>query len=374
MIDQERALSYDELYAPDQQVAHLRHLNGPHRRAESPTPLPRTQWSARDLLAVNFPEPRWAVKGLVSEGLNMLAGSPKVGKSWASLGLSLAIASGGRAFGRVPVERGEALVLSLEDPPRRLQRRLQAMLLGEPAPRGLDLWTECDRLPDGAAVIERWLDAHPGARLVVVDVWARLRPALDAKQSVYEGDYLATRDLKRIADERGVAVMLVHHTRKMGSEDWLDTISGSNGLAGACDGVMVLRRSRGAATAELMVTGRDVEESKHALEFDPATCAWQLLDGPVEDYELAPTRRSIMGALREHGPLSPAQLGEILPDLTPATIRQNLKRMVDAEQLDTDGNGHYFTPLSPVTPVTTVTDTDPERDARDDCDALPGVA
>lgn len=324
----------------------------------------RTQWTARDLLATSFPEPRWAVPHLVSEGLNMLAGSPKIGKSWASLGLGVAIASGGRAFGCIEVDPGPVLYLALEDQPRRLQRRLRAMLRDQPAPSAFHIWTECDRLPEGGGAIEAWLDAQPTARLVVIDIWARVRPPVERDQSSYEGDYLASRHLKRLADERGVAVLLVHHTRKAGSDDWLDMVSGTNGLAGACDGVLMLKRSRGKATAELMVTGRDVEENTLAMEFDSECCAWKLLDGPAESYSMQPTRRAIYGLLRQHGPLTPKELAGLIRDVAPDTVRQNLSRMVKDEQLDTDGEGHYFLPVTAVTPVTSKSD----RDARDGCD------
>ncbi|MGZ6969310.1 MAG: AAA family ATPase [Acidimicrobiia bacterium] len=99
----------------------------------------RTEWSARDLLAADFPPIKWAVDGVLADGLNLVAGSPKVGKSWLALGLAIAVASGGRALGKIPVERGDALYLALEDPPRRLKRRLEIILAGSPAPLALDL-------------------------------------------------------------------------------------------------------------------------------------------------------------------------------------------------------------------------------------------
>ncbi|MGZ6979304.1 MAG: AAA family ATPase, partial [Acidimicrobiia bacterium] len=236
------------------------------RRAVATAPSPnghRTEWSARDLLAAEFPPIKWAVDGVLADGLNLIAGSPKVGKSWLALGLAVAVASGGRALGKIPVEQGDALYLALEDPPRRLKRRLEIILAGDRAPAALDLWTDCSRLPDGADELRRWLDVHPEVRLIGIDVWAKLRPRSDPNAGGYESDYLSTYALKAIADEYGVCVIVVHHTRKQASDDWLDTISGTQGLAGGCDGLLVLRRQRGAAAAELLVTGRDVEEATH---------------------------------------------------------------------------------------------------------------
>lgn len=325
----------------------------------------RIQWSARDLVATEFPPIRWAVDGVLADGLNLLAGSPKVGKSWLALGIGIAVAAGGRALGTIPVEQGDALYLALEDPPRRLKRRLELILGDETAPAGLDLWTECPRLPEGADEIRRWLDAHPSARYLAVDVFAKFRPVSDQKAGAYENDYLATLALKQIADEYGVCVAIVHHTRKQSADDWTDSISGTNGLAGGADGLLVLRRQRGAAAAELLVTGRDVEESTRALSFAPDLGAWTLLDGPAEDYTLGETRRAVLHLLRDQGALAPKAVAEHLA-LDHALIRQTLRRMVDDEQLDTDGSGLYFLPLSPVTAVTEVT---PASDTSDGSDS-----
>ncbi|MDC7338944.1 AAA family ATPase [Streptomyces lydicus] len=108
---------------------------------------PRTAWTADQLMAAEFPEPKWAVPGILAEGVNLLAGPPKVGKSWLSLGLALAVAAGGYAFDSVPVDGGPVLYLALEDTPRRLQTRMGKMLGGQPAPGGLTLVTECPPFP-----------------------------------------------------------------------------------------------------------------------------------------------------------------------------------------------------------------------------------
>ncbi len=329
------------------------------RRAISPNGR-RIAWSASELMATEFPAIKWAVDGVLAEGLNLLAGSPKVGKSWLTLGIAVAVGSGGRAIGKVEVERGEVLYLALEDPPRRLKRRLELMLGDEPAPAGLDFWTACSRLPDGADEIRRWLDQHPAARLVVVDVFAKLKAPSDARTGAYEADYASTLELKRIADEYGVCVVMVHHTRKATADDWTDSISGTNGLAGGADGLLVLRRQRGAAAAELLVTGRDVEESTHALSFAPDLGAWSLLDGPAEDYTLGETRRAVLHLLREQEGLTPKAIAEKL-ELDHQLVKKTVQRMLSDEQLDTDGAGHYF-PLSLQSPLSPERDTGDARD------------
>lgn len=332
------------------------------------SPRPRTSWFADELMAQDFPDPRWAVPGILAEGVNLLAGSPKVGKSWLALGIGVAVASGGRALGRVKVAEGDVLYLALEDTGRRLQSRLRAVLGTDPAPPRLKLATFCERLDEGGQVrIRKWLQSTPDARLVIVDVLTKVRPQSKDSANRYESDYGAVSALKALADEFGVAFLLVHHVRKAASEDFLDAVSGTNGLAGAADCVLVLARSRGNASAVLKLTGRDVEEAEHPLEFKPDTGTWLLLDGAAADYELGDTRRRILHLLRDVDFLTPQHVADRL-DISEDNARQTLRRMAKAEQVDTDGQGRYFAPLSPVTPVTPVTCSPSLSDTSDRCD------
>src|SRR5918995_4663655 len=130
---------------------------------------------ATELLAIEFPEPRWIVPGIIPEGTTILAGKPKMGKSWLALGTKR-------------VERGAVLYLALEDNPRRLQSRLKKLLAGGAAPEGLELATEWPRLGDGGLdALEAWLNTHPDARLVVIDTLAKFRTGQTGK-NLYKED------------------------------------------------------------------------------------------------------------------------------------------------------------------------------------------
>ncbi len=328
----------------------------PSGKIAQKSPARRSSFTAAELMGMTFPEPRWAIPDVVPEGLTVFAGAPKVGKSWFSYGAGLAVAQGGHAFGRIPVEQGDVLYLALEDPPRRLQQRLGIMLGKEPPPDGLTLATECDPFPAGIERIDKWLRTTPNPRLVIVDVFAKVRPQLQDRGSQYLADYGAVSPLKALADEHSVAILLLHHTRKMGSEDFLDTVSGTNGIAGAADTIMVLKRARNAADGILAITGRDVNEAEHALAFDASRGMWSMLEGPASDYELATTRRSILAAVRDAEGIGPTAIAKAT-GIALDTVKQTVRRMVDAEppQLDTDGEGHYFPPvplslLSPESP------------------------
>jgi hypothetical protein len=294
----------------------------------------------------DFPEPRFAVPGIVAEGLNLLAGAPKLGKSWFALNVASAVAYGGIALDAVSVERGEVLYLALEDPPRRLQSRLRLVLGDEPPPAGLFFETAWRPLLEGGdEMLDSWLGEHPACRLVVVDVFAKVRGVSNGNVNRYEADYAAMGLLKTIADRHACATVVVHHTRKAASEDFVDEVSGTHGLAGAADAILVLNRSRGSADATVKITGRDVEEAEHALRFDPEHGSWALLDGPADEYTVGETRRQILAYLREHGPAAPKQIADAL-GLDYELVKKTLQRMARDEQIGA-ANGTYYT-LSPV--------------------------
>ncbi|MFX0539553.1 AAA family ATPase [Ornithinimicrobium sp. Y1847] len=310
-------------------------------------------FTAAELVATTFPEPRWAVPGLIAEGLNLLVGSPKLGKSWLVLGLGVAIASGGRALGKVPVEKGSVLYAALEDTPRRLKGRLKAVLADEPVPDDLHITTLLPRGQDMIELVSDWLDAHPDARLVVIDVLRKVTPRTDGRNA-YEADYDAMTALKRLADKHGVAVIAVHHTRKMADEtDVFNEVSGSTGLTGAADAILIAKRARNTAEAVLHVTGRDVTEHEYGLTWHADSCTWALLDEPVAIASMGTTRRKVLSWLTDHEGDTPTQISEAT-GISLTTVKQTVRRMVDDHQLDTDGQGHYFPPtqsLSPVSPV-----------------------
>lgn len=305
-----------------------------------PPPRLRTAWTADELMAARFPPPRWAVPGLIAEGVSLLAGPPKVGKSWLILGLALGVAAGDDALGSIPTQAGPVLYLALEDTPRRLQSRMGKILGHRAAPRGLTLATTCPPLPEGgAAAIAGWLARNPDARMVIIDVFAKVR-GRPAAVSAYDADYAAIGHAKKLADDHGVAVVLVHHVRKAAADDFLAEVSGTNGLAGAADATLVLKRPRGEADGMLQVTGRDVDEAEFALRFSAEAGAWTLLDGPPADYAMSGTRAAISRHLRAH----PGDALRAIADATGISydnVKKACQRMAADGQLTTDTAGRY---------------------------------
>ena len=299
-----------------------------------------TTTSARDLMAQTFPPPRWAVPGLISEGLTVLAGAPKLGKSWLCLDLAAGIGGRGQVLGKLDVETGPVLYAALEDTPRRLQSRLRKVLDGGDVPYGLDFTTE---LPRGRSLdsLERWSDDHPDARLVVVDVLRKITPPAAKGMSAYEADYAAMGQLKRFADDRRLAVVAVHHTRKMPGEDGdpFQEISGSVGITGSADTNIVAKRGREDGTAVLHVQGRDVDADAYGLSWVDLTCTWQIDDRPAVELELTDVQIRIRRAVAENPGIRPREIA-LRTAIPEGTVKSTVTRLRDAGRLESVNGGY----------------------------------
>ncbi|MGH8793348.1 MAG: AAA family ATPase [Stackebrandtia sp.] len=307
-------------------------------------PRPRTAWTAQELMAARFPEPRWAVPGIVAEGVSLLCGPPKVGKSWASLDLGLQVAAGGKAFGTVDVDAGQVLYLALEDTGRRLQSRMRKLLNGAAAPAGFDLYTAWPTMDRGGdAAIATWIERNADARLVIIDVFTKVRGMSQPGSSAYEADYAAVNLIKRVADVYAVPFVVVHHVRKLGSDDFLSEVSGTHGVAGAADATMVLKRTRHQADGVLAVTGRDIDETEYALSFDKDTGRWHLMDGDVAELTTTDTRAAIIAFLRAHAEAGPRAIATATA-LGEPNVKATCRRMRDEGLLVSDAKGRYSLP------------------------------
>jgi RecA-family ATPase len=304
----------------------------------------QTAITARELMATIFPEPRWAVPGIVPQGLTILAGKPKMGKIWLGLGLCLSVAFGGKALGQVTVEKGTALYLALEDGPRRVKGRLGALLQGAEAPEDLWLQTHWRKLNVGGLEdLGSWLTQHPEIRLIVIDTLQRVRPKETGRGSQYDHDYTALEGLQTLAHKHNCAIVVIHHLRKSVSEagDVFDEVSGTLGLTGCADTVLVLKRARAEADGVLSITGRDVEESEKALRFEREIMSWVLM-GDAAEFQQSEQRRQILNALDEAGePMTPKQIAEALGTGKYGSIRHLVRRMVKEGILSSTAKGAY---------------------------------
>lgn len=215
------------------------------------------------LMAKPFVPLPFIVDTLLSQGLHILAGSPKVGKSWLALWLSVQVAKGESVWGR-PAKQGTTLYLCLEDSQLRIQNRL--LDITEDAPPTVHFSTEAALLGRGLEQqLKAFLAEHPDTVLVIIDTLQMIRGT--NYENTYANDYRDLSVLKRLADAHGIAVLLIHHLRKEPAEDVFSRISGTTAISGAVDSSFTLVEDRrGSRRAKLYCVGRDIEYREMELE------------------------------------------------------------------------------------------------------------
>jgi hypothetical protein len=238
-----------------------------------------TRLDAVALMSRKFAETRQIVDGLFPAGCVLLVGPPKQGKSWLSLQLARCVDAGVPFMGRKTVQ-GDVLYLALEDGFRRLQSRLEKQSIkGNPRfTRGLTFQIEIATAEKGGlSEIEAWLDGHPNAALVIVDVLKMFREPRKGKVDPYERDYADVRPLTALATRYGVCIIVVHHTNKgsAAATDPFDRVSGTGGLSGAADGTMLLVPDESGSLG-LYGRGRDFPEIEIPVSFNPDECVWEV--------------------------------------------------------------------------------------------------
>ena len=226
------------------------------------------------LMDKRLPPTKFCVDTLLPQGLCILGGSPKVGKSWLVLDLCVHVAQGTPLWG-LDVTRGDVLYLCLEDSERRIQERLNTIT--DNVPDGMYFATGCTSIESGVC---DWLRdfkrQHPALCLVAIDTFQLIRTP--TPEVSYGGDYAELRVLKKLADELGICLLLVHHLRKMNDRDPVNKLSGSTGISGAVDAIFVLdKNERIERFATLYASGRDIRDRKIQLELDKDACVWTLI-------------------------------------------------------------------------------------------------
>lgn len=297
-----------------------------------------------ELMNRQFPPICWAIPDILPEGVALFAGPPKIGKSWLALNLALAKATGGLALGKYQCAPGGVLYLALEDNFRRLQRRFTQALpaFAETPPKGLHLYTEWSRIGAGGEqqVIE-FLEKNKDVNLIIIDTLAKIRPPKKSNADGYAQDYAIGEALKPIIDKYRITILVLHHTRKMtdDSGDAFMDISGTLGLTGGVDGLLVMKRAPGGAV--LHITGRDVEEEAAlSLSFDRKSAVWSI-DNTLN---LSLERLRVVELLQKYPDgLRTKAIGDHLE--TPGSIRKLLGAMLkDGQVIQENRRGVYKLP------------------------------
>lgn len=308
--------------------------------------------TAENLLARTFAPILWTAKPILAEGLAMLAGSPKSGKSWLALALSLAVATGRSFLDEYSCEPGRALFMGLEDGPRRLQDRIK--LLTEPFIKGskvekldltlLETSTEIPKSTEGGLeMLDGWLALHTDARLVVIDTLARFRKD-PGRNGGYMNDSGFMAPLQKMALDHHCCILLIHHSRKMAAADPMDAISGTLGLGGVADTAWILKReSRFCGDAILSIMARDFQDQEISLHFNTATMRWEY-KGVAWEIKRTAERQSIVELLAEvtvAKPLGPSAIAKAIGK-DQGNISKQLKILHRDGLIHSAGNGKYY--------------------------------
>ena len=227
------------------------------------------------------------IDGLLYPGTYLFVGAPKLGKSFLMAQLAYHISTGTPLW-NYPVRKGTVLYLALEDDYSRLQKRLYQMF-GTESTENLYFSVSASQLGSGLdEQLQNFVREHPDTELIIIDTLQKVREVGGDSYS-YANDYDIIARLKQFADNSGVCLMLVHHTRKQKSDDPYDMISGTNGLLGAADGAFLLQKEkRTANAATLDVSGRDQQDQRLYLDRNPEKLIWELERTEAELWKLPP--------------------------------------------------------------------------------------
>ena len=251
----------------------------------------RLQTIDADTLQSTAYEPvSFVVDDLLPQGLHLLAGAPKIGKSWLALWLAVMVAKGDPIWG-MGVKQGTTLYLCLEDSTLRIQNRL--FEITEDAPASVHFTTNSDTLGKGLEEqLCAFLSEHPDTVLIIIDTLQMIRGA--GYDNTYANDYRDLSALKRIADAHGIAILLIHHLRKEFADDVFSRISGTTAISGAVDSSFTLVEDRrGSGRATLSCIGRDIEYRELTLERN-AENVWELMSDSRTQPELLGDRIVIL--------------------------------------------------------------------------------
>ena len=227
------------------------------------------------------------VENLIYPGTYILAGAPKVGKSFLVAQLAYHIATGQRLWD-YEVKQSTVLYLALEDDHRRLQKRMNRMF-GVDGTANLYFAITAKKLGEGLEdQLEEFINLHPDTRLIIIDTLQKIRQGNGDSYS-YANDYECVGNLKKFADQKEICLLIVHHTRKQQASDKFDMISGTTGILGCADGAFVLQKERRTdSSATLDIVGRDQCDQRLYLIRNQEKLLWDLDHAETELWKSPP--------------------------------------------------------------------------------------
>lgn|GEM_PF-5312393 len=289
--------------------------------------------TARDVMNAPAREALYCIPGRIPAGLVLLAGPPKAKKSWAALQIGIARATGSAAFD-AQCESCRVLYLALEDNDPRMRRRLAFFgLTPESAPQRLHFAYEWRQGDLGVGDLQKWMEQYPDTGVLIVDVLQRFRGPKDRSQGAYEADYAMMGMLHRVAAAKpGLTVLVVHHTKKGGAADPIEAASGTFGIVGAADAVIILGQRLDRDRRAVHIEGRDWEsfDEDFVWEFRQGD-GWHWL-GTLDGDDLTERQKAIIAMAKEDGHVTPSMVAERF-SITRQSAAEALQRLVSKDAL-----------------------------------------
>lgn len=295
------------------------------------------------LMQTYYPEPQWAVEGLLPEGCIILAGKPKHGKSYLALTWALAVAKQYKCMDHFRVTNGDVLCFSLEDYAKRVQKRMQRLYTTPSTKHTIEFFYDAPKMSKGFGErLYSTLAHRKSVRLVIIDTLRCIRDAQTEQYNLYQEDSDFIGGLNKCAQDSGMTILIIHHTRKAKSDDVFEEISGTGGLRGSTSANMVLEETAGEADAMLNIEGKDFEHRQHVAMKRKEDGSWTYI-GEGEVFQLRANKHAVLNAIQTLGDSANPKdvwIESKIPSF--GTVRSILSRMASLGEVGTTTKGVYF--------------------------------
>ncbi len=261
-------------------------------------------FSLEQLYNADIPEIAWIVKDLITEGITVLAGMLKAGKSYLVVNIGLAVAEGRQALGTHDVKQGRVLYITPDDKQQaRLRARIKQMREGRTDAIPFDIATNWTLLDEGGTEeIAEYLDYYPDTQMVIIDVLMSVLPGISEDANAYDRIYQKLEPLKRLAQERHIAIVLVMHMNKGGKTDSnpRNRIYGSMAYGAIADNILMLDEDYSTHKRYLMTSGKDLDQRRDLLDFNRDTGVYSYGTARIAQIEEQKDSQDIAAYVREN--------------------------------------------------------------------------
>lgn len=302
-----------------------------------------------DTAKIVYPVRLWPLESLIGPGLTVLAGHPKSGKTMFATQAAAAISCGEPVFG-LATTKMRVLYFAMEDGDDTFNARMDLLRerTGLDAPELKYVKDVISLGPESPMLREvvSWMMWGPS--VVFVDTWGMARTEEARAKNAYFEDVRQMRVLKLAADLTQSSIVLLHHLRKGTKDcDLLEQVSGSMGIAGTADGILLLSANREDGTARIDRRLRRSDDSE-PLYFKMLKPFFERDYAPAPEQQVMfsqciPTAMErIKGLLDNDGqPRTIKDVMDVYPDISPSTVRGTLYKLAKSGEILHMSTGLY---------------------------------